>query len=192
MIRLTKEELYKLERTQKAIRGQRYEVDGDIYEGNPYGRVRFISKGSSASIDVKVNGQTLNKDIVIPIPLPINDDSANYVEGEYIAGTTISSPIAVALIGNEIFPFDITDENHYGKLIGVSLTAGLAGTTIIVALQGEAETGSIIFTEGETYFIGATSYLTNIAPTVGIYQIVAVAKTTSKILINIQQPIIQI
>lgn len=190
MIRLTKDELYKLERNQKAIRGQKYEVDGDIYEGNPYGRVRFISKGSNTSIDVKINGQSLDKDIVIPIPLPINDDSANYVEGEYIAGATIASPIAVALIGNEIFPFDITNENHYGKLIGVSLTAGLVGTAIIVALQGEAETGSTIFTEGETYYIGVSSYLTNVVPAAGIYQIVAVAKTTSKLIINIQQPII--
>ena len=189
---MTKTELYKMDRLRKAVLNQEYIVDGNVYIGNPGGNVTFLRPVDVSNFvdkNRKINGQTLEQDIYINTFA--DDDSSNYNTGEYVAGAAIGSPIVVALIGGLIYPFDITDETHYGKAIGVSLVTGAIGDTVIVALGGEVETGTIMFTAGNAYYIGATSYLTDTPPTNGILQLIAVAKTTSIIVIEIQQPIIQ-
>lgn len=190
MIKLTKSELYKLERTQKAKEGELYQVDNDLYEGNPYGRVRFIQKiDTVVTKSIKINGQVANKDITIPL----EDDSSNYVVSEFLSGEPLNSPTLMVLIGGSVFTFDYTDSSHYGKVIGVNLNSvSNAGEKVIVALSGEVETGTNLFVAGNIYFGGASGFLTDTPPTTGILQLIATAVTNTKIIIDIQQPIIQL
>jgi hypothetical protein len=107
-----------------------------------------------------------------------------------VAGENIVGDRAVVSIGNELFHFDITNVNHYGKCIGISKGSANIGAFVEVVISGTYTTG-LTLTEGEDYYIGTSGVLTTTPPTSGIVQQIGVALTTTEFLINNTKGIIK-
>lgn len=146
MIKITKDKLYKLDRLRQGIVNQEYLVDGkDIYIGNPYGNITFVSKyTNSTSKDFKINGQNTNKNITIPTPtVPVIDDTAYGVSWN----TNLDGASKNALYDK--FEADTT----YNA--ATYLTIANAASTYL-PLAGGTLTGNLLFSADNTKDIGAS------------------------------------
>lgn len=77
-----------------------------------------------------------------------------------------------------------------GRVAGVSMTAPAVGFPVDVIFHGEIENPAWTFTEGDILFLDVSGKLTTTAPASGFSQIVATAKSPTKILVDIQEPIL--
>ena len=87
-------------------------------------------------------------------------------------------------IDGKVYPFDITDESHYDKYIGIAENATVQDDICTVVINGEVKTLGIGWLPGIPYYITNTSFLSNIPPTVGIIKQVGVGINTDTILIT--------
>lgn len=71
MIKITKEQLYKLDRLRQGVPNQEYLVDGkDVYIGNPYKNITFLRKAGSGENLIKEDINKLISQGVNNILLP--------------------------------------------------------------------------------------------------------------------------
>ena len=113
---------------------------------------------------------------------------------QYISGEAISSGMAlISATDGKVYKYDIANEDHYGKFIGISKTSATANLPIQIYKKGDIanEVGSG-WGQGLIYYIASTSLLTTTAPLVGTVVSVGVGIATDRIIINSSQEIITI
>ena len=112
----------------------------------------------------------------------------------YVSGEIISGGMAlISATDGKVYKYDITNEEHYGKFIGISKTSAILNASIEVYKVGDIaqEVGSG-WSDGQIYYISPTSLLTTIAPSTGTVVRIGVGVATDKIIINSSQEIITI
>lgn len=106
------------------------------------------------------------------------------------AGENIPSERVVVSIANQIFLFDPTDINHYGRVIGISSSTATTGNPVDVQTGGII-TLSTVITTGLQYFGDSNGFLSLLSAS-DMFQPVGVALANNKLLIEVQQPIIKV
>lgn len=122
----------------------------------------------------------------------VNDINIVTAEFPYQAGEQITSLMGVALINGQAVKFNITDEAHYEKCIGIATQSVVFGETVNVVREGKYQNSGLILVQGDEYYINSLSELTNVPPTTGILQPIGIAIETDTLLIKIQDSTIQI
>jgi hypothetical protein len=84
---------------------------------------------------------------------------------------------------------DSTNPAHAGTVIGITLNAANNGTIVLIRATGEVSDPSFTFAPGPIYF-DALGRLTQVLPTSGFMQQVAVASSLTEIVVQLGPPII--
>jgi len=106
-----------------------------------------------------------------------------------IAGETLSSNRAVMITNGKVYYFDTTNDNHYGKCVGITKHSSSINDDIRIITSGKLNTG-VGLTNNTTYYVsGTTGILTNVVPTTGLLQIIGNAIDNTNLHINIQTTI---
>jgi hypothetical protein len=84
---------------------------------------------------------------------------------------------------------DSTNPAHAGTVIGITLNAANNGTIVLIRATGEVSDPSFSFAPGPIYF-DALGRLTQVLPTSGFMQQVAVASSLTEIVVQLGSPII--
>jgi hypothetical protein len=115
-------------------------------------------------------------------------------DGDDVIGTAninLSGHRVVRSIGTDdlVDYADSTNPAHAGNVIGITLNAANAGTIVLIRSTGEVADPSFSFSPGPIYF-DALGRLTQVRPTTGFMQQVAVASSLTEIVVQLGSPII--
>src|SRR5688572_17701912 len=130
------------------------------------------------------------KDVLNNVPQWMDDaylfDKNSVVKKTFTAGAVINGGKAVMIdTDGKIYPFDITNNYHFDKFIGIAETAALIGNPCVVVTQGEIQSVGAGWTPGVAYYIGASGILTNIPPVSPAWvKQVGIGIDTDKIILN--------
>lgn len=86
----------------------------------------------------------------------------------------------------------VADSNvvsHIGRVAGIALTAPAAGFPVDCIFHGDIENPAWSFNEGDSIFLNGTS-LSATPPAVGFSQAIGSAKSPTKVVVNIEEPIL--
>jgi hypothetical protein len=100
------------------------------------------------------------------------------------AGVNISGDMLLVLVNGFLYPADPTNVAHGPLVVGVSIGAGLANSTITYATSGDVAGGS--WTQGSRYYAGANGILSTTpqAPGATWQKSVGIAKSASVLTLN--------
>jgi len=107
----------------------------------------------------------------------------------YTAGATLSGGVGVVLEGSTAIAASSTNLSHAGKLSGVTTGSALLGSLAIIQTSGELD-GFFGLTINSKVYLQANGTISSVVPTSGFIQQVGIALTSTKILINIQPPLV--
>lgn len=79
---------------------------------------------------------------------------------------------------------------HAGRVAGISMAAPAAGFPVDVIFYGDVENPAWSFTEGDILFLDVNGKLTATAPASGFSQVIGTAKSPTKVVVNIEEPIL--
>lgn len=185
----SKEELSVISRQKLAEDGVRYyTTDGIAYVGTSEKR---LVKVPQSIIDLENSTEQIINTVktvtnTLKETSTVTDTPAKIYKG--VSGMAISAHRAIVVIGNKVYHFDKDNVTHYNKCIGFSIQSVNINTLVEVAIDGVIDTG-ISLLDGALYYAGVDGFLTITAPTTGIVQGVAIAVSTSKLLVKISHPI---
>lgn len=83
------------------------------------------------------------------------------------AGASINAFFAVVLINGALYPADLSNPVHAGKVVGVASQSGLSGEDVRIYTEGRLTGFPLNLTQGATYFVGTGGMLTTTPLTVG-------------------------
>jgi hypothetical protein len=107
-----------------------------------------------------------------------------------VANGTVGGHRAVLAVGDgSVMYVDTTNQAHAGKVIGITLNAALDGDPVSVAVVGPIVEPSFTFAPGPIYF-NAIGVLTQVRPSSGFIQQVAIALSATTIVVQIGMPVI--
>lgn len=112
------------------------------------------------------------------------------IEKLYTAGENISSGNVVMLSGGQVFKYDPSDENNYGKAIGIAKTSVLTGATVNVVLSGTVFIGGWGLVADDIYYAALAGAVANTPLASGMNNMIGVAKDSNTMIIDIDEPII--
>lgn len=116
-------------------------------------------------------------------PGPAGDTSVSRTAGE-----TISALRALYELDGEVFVLDYRDEDHIHLLLGISLTAGVAGNPINVQRFADITDSAWGWTPGRVY-LGVSGALTQTPAADGFDVLIGSAVSATRITLNLQDPI---
>lgn len=155
-----------------------YKVDVLPPKGKPNSRY-YVPNGNGTDIDEYITDKSGNFRKVNPI------STTGTVKKNFIAGTIINGGKALIMdIDGKVYPFDITDESHYDRYVGVAETAANEDDICTVVINGEVKTLGTGWIPGVPYYITSTSFLSSTVPTIGIVKQIGVGISTDTILIT--------
>lgn len=108
------------------------------------------------------------------------------------AGQNLSSGRAVVSEDGDIFYFDPTNEDHAGRLYGITKTSGLSGQDVQVQIAGQFNETGLGLTPDLVVYAGANGVLTHTPPATGLVQEIGPAIDANTLVINITKTIISI
>lgn len=85
---------------------------------------------------------------------------------------------------------DAATTGHAGRLVGVTLNAAASGGDVRVLPAGPVVEPSWAWTPNAPVFLGSAGALTQTPPTTGFSQVVGTALSLTKLLVNIQPPVV--
>ena len=139
----------------------------------------YIPNGNGTDVDEFITDKTGNYHKVNPI------SSTGAVKKNFITGIVINGGKAVIMeIDGKIYPFDITNETHYDKYIGIAESSAIENDVCTVVLNGEIKTIGTGWLAGIPYYIASTSFLSSTPPSTGIIKQIGVGISTDTILIT--------
>lgn len=155
-----------------------FKVDALPIKGEPNARY-YVPNGNGTDIDEYITDKKGLFRKVNPV------SSTGTVKKNFIAGTIINGGKAVVMdTDGKIYPFNIANDSHYDKYVGVAETAALQDDICTVVINGEVKTLGSGWLTGTPYYIASTSFLTDTPPTVGIVKQIGVGIATDTILIT--------
>lgn len=101
----------------------------------------------------------------------------------------VSGHRVVAAIGGVAVHADIADPAHADAVIGLSLGAAAGGAPATIQASGEVAESSWAWTPGQPLFVAAGGMLSHTAPAAGWTQLIAVAISSTRILLNPRQAV---
>jgi len=162
--------------TQYIIRD--YRVNSLPAKGQPNSRY-YVPNGNGTDVDLYITDLSGNYHKVNPT------SSTSAVKKNFITGAVINGGKAVIMdIDGKIYPFDITNESHYDKYVGVAESSSIENDVCTIVLNGEIKTIGTGWLAGIPYYIASTSFLSNIPPSTGIIKQIGVGISTDTILIT--------
>lgn len=108
-----------------------------------------------------------------------------------VAGETVSVGQLVYSVNNTIFLFNKNEKTLIDKVVGFTNNGGTSGTLIEVITNGGICTNMYGLSPNTKYFASTGGQITSAAPSTGIRQVVAVALTSTSIIVNIQDSILK-
>ena len=105
-------------------------------------------------------------------------------EYEFVAGENIGVDKALALINEEVFHFDINNQDHFDKCVGLSKNTGLSGAKIISTFEGIATTAGAL-AANKVYYINAAADLTTTPDFGKFFQRIGHSISTTQLFINL-------
>jgi hypothetical protein len=125
---------------------------------------------------------------VAPQGIPGRDGSALV---NRTAAIVLGGHRAVVLDNSELAIYaDSSITSHANKVLGLTTGAASSGAIAAIATYGEFTEPSWSWTPGAPIFLGTNGLITQTAPTSGFLLILGFAIATTKIFIDIKQPII--
>jgi len=85
---------------------------------------------------------------------------------------------------------DLSDESHFGKVLGISVTSASSGSPVTVQLFGELVDSSWSWTPQEWIFVGDNGQLTQQIPEGPWIQVMGHATSTTSVEIKVREPTI--
>lgn len=79
--------------------------------------------------------------------------------------------------------------SHVGRVAGIALTAPAAGFPVDCIFHGDIENPAWAFNEGDSIFLNGTA-LSSTPPASGFSQAIGSAKSPTKVVVNIEEPIL--
>lgn len=155
-----------------------YKVDQLPTKGEPNSRY-YVPNGNGTDIDEYITDKKGLFRKVNPISL------TGTIKKNFIAGVVINGGKALIMdIDGKVYPFDITDETHYDKYVGIAETAAIQDDICTVVTSGEVKTLGTEWLAGIPYYITSTSFLSSTPPTSGVIKHVGVGISLDTILIT--------
>lgn len=108
------------------------------------------------------------------------------------AAVTISGHMAVVMIAGQLYPADVTNPAHFGKVVGIAAqAASQPGTQINYVPLGELNGFAGFLTQDAPYFIGLDGILSTTTKAAGAawYQYVGLAKDGNTLFVDLAPPI---
>ena len=129
-----------------------------------------------------------------PVNLTIADRDVTYGSGNLIekqAAINLSGHKSVVLNDDgKLIYADNTTAEHANKILGISKNAAVSGGIVVVQTFAELQEPTWNWIPGKPIFLSTTGTLTQTVPASGFIIIIAFAVTSTKIFIDIKQPII--
>lgn len=142
-------------------------------------------QGNPVSATAPAIGEVLTWDGSMWVPAPASGGASNKVSVTHDCGETISGGAVVVLLANLLYNYDITDNAHYGAVIGVTEQAGILGDPILVTIEGyNNQCGGL--STGIIYAGSTPGSLSNTAPLTGQMQIIGVASSATEIIVDLK------
>jgi len=107
------------------------------------------------------------------------------LDNNYTCGSNIGGHKVVYLNNDKIEYASNDNVNCLNKVIGLSIQAGNADTSIKVKRDGIIELTNWGLIPNSIYYLGLNGEITNIIPNTGIYQIIGIAKNSNQLEIKI-------
>jgi hypothetical protein len=156
---------------------------------------KVITVGDSES---KVNvTQQIVKVVTIAEQGPPGRNGVDGISGEYTAYITktansnLNGHRVVMVVGDELVDYADKDVvTNANKVLGITLNASVQGDVINVQTGGELEEPTWNWNLNTPIYLGNSGYLTQVIPTAGFILQVAIPVSSTKINVNIKQPII--
>lgn len=104
-----------------------------------------------------------------------------------VGGVLAYQVVALDGIGS-VIAADPSNLAHANKVIGIALSTGVTGETVIVARQGSINCNAWILAPGTPYFLGAGGQLTDVEPITGFVQPIGIAETTITFYLQLGTP----
>ncbi len=104
------------------------------------------------------------------------------------AGETLSALRAVYELDGSVFLLAPDDEDHIDLLLGITITAAASGSPVNVQLIGALDDDAWSLIPGLVW-LGASGTLTQIPPTSGFDVRIGSAVSTSRVTLNIEEPV---
>lgn len=109
------------------------------------------------------------------------------------AGENISGGMACVILSDGLaHKYDILNESHYGKTVGIAKTAAATATIFQLCIFGVIIESGAGWTAGNVYYVGSNGILTATAPTSGNIKIMGVGIATDQLFINNNLEVISI
>jgi hypothetical protein len=160
---------------------------------------KVITVGESGG-SVNVTQQQVVKVVTVAEQGPPGRDGTDGVDGisgEYTAYITktansnLSGHRVVMVVGDELVDYaDKEVVTNSNKVLGITLNASSQGDVINVQTGGELEEPTWNWNLNTPIYLGNSGYLTQVIPTAGFILQVAIPVSSTKINVNIKQPII--
>ena len=104
------------------------------------------------------------------------------------AGQRLSALRAVYEVDGMVYPLDHTDAANIDLMVGLTLTAAEEGAAINIQASGPLDDAGWHWTPGRLW-LGADGTLTQTPPTTGFNLLVGAAVSSTRIILNLQDPI---
>ena len=105
-----------------------------------------------------------------------------------LAGETLSALRVVYELNGSVFLLEPDDEEHIELLLGITITAAVTGSAVNVQLIGAIDDDAWSLIPGPVW-LGANGALTQIPPASGFDVRIGSAVSTSRVTINIEEPV---
>ena len=153
--------------------------NGDVYVKDDLGNWGPLAgTGSTSPADALTQDQV--DDILL---------STEMTMAEKIAGEAISQHAVVAVDDAfNVVNANNLDDTQFGQVLGVAMFAAASGAPIDIQLTGEMEFSGWSWSPGNIWF-NSNGDLTQTAPSTGFDQVVAVAQSATKIVIQVREPV---
>ncbi|GAA5785661.1 hypothetical protein [Chitiniphilus shinanonensis] len=103
-------------------------------------------------------------------------------------GETLSALRVVYEQAGEVFALDYRDAAHIGQLLGLTLTAGDAGSEVDVQRSGAIDDAGWSWTPGPVW-LGVAGALTQVPPADGFDVLVGAAVSATRLILDVSDPI---
>jgi hypothetical protein len=147
--------------------------------------ITFIVNNNDSPISFNAGGDSISFSVNDGI---VNIGTSNIIEGT--AGAAIGGHRAVISSAGKIYYADQANLDHVNRILGITLNAAENNAKIKIQNYGELVETSFNFTPDMPVFVGTNGVLTQIIPSSGFIQQIAIALSSTKIFIENKSPII--
>lgn len=133
------------------------------------------------SMEVDIQEQPIEIEISGVIVAP-SDKDISLVAGEAIGGHKL-----VAVIDGKAYLADKDNSDHYGRVVGMSVTAASEGSVVKIRQQGVVRLEGWGLDSGEAYKVGTSGQLAQVSIS-GFFQVAGVAKSDNELIVKLSEP----